>query len=160
MAHSQLCPRTQCLICCVVPAWMMIPARTIPTKNGSRMFACKAILRSAYLTQSSTRAQTSLPITTYSLFISMTPITTGDSKYTSGLTNSLASLKQQTQHKSVEMCAQEWYQHTHRKFIKDPDKQFLLLLIFYIDETGTNVFQQYPLEPLNTKFLSVHSHLQ
>jgi hypothetical protein len=48
----------------------------------------------------------------------------------------------------VEMCAQEWYQQTYQKFIKDPEKQFLLPLIFYIDETGTDVFQRYPLEPL------------
>ena len=50
--------------------------------------------------------------------------------------------------KFVEMCAQEWYQQTYREFITDPEKQFLLPLIFYIDETGTDVFQRYPLEPL------------
>jgi hypothetical protein len=50
--------------------------------------------------------------------------------------------------KYVEMCAQEWYQLTYTEFITDPQKQFLLPLIFYIDETGTDVFQRYPLEPL------------
>jgi hypothetical protein len=50
--------------------------------------------------------------------------------------------------KFVEVCAQRWYRDTHAEFIKDPKKQFLLPLIFYIDETGTDVFQRYPLEPL------------
>ena len=50
--------------------------------------------------------------------------------------------------KFVEMCAQKWYKETYAEFIKDPEKQFLLPLIFYIDETGTDVFQRYPLEPL------------
>jgi hypothetical protein len=50
--------------------------------------------------------------------------------------------------KFVEMCAQEWYKQTYAEFVKDPEKQFLLPLIFYIDETGTDVFQRYPLEPL------------
>jgi hypothetical protein len=50
--------------------------------------------------------------------------------------------------KCVEMCAQKWYKQTYAEFVKDPQKQFLLPLIFYIDETGTHVFQRYPLEPL------------
>jgi hypothetical protein len=50
--------------------------------------------------------------------------------------------------KFVEMCAQKWYKETYAEFISDPEKQFLLPLIFYIDETGTDVFQRYPLEPL------------
>jgi hypothetical protein len=32
--------------------------------------------------------------------------------------------------KYVEMCAQEWYQLTYAEFITDPQKQFLLPLIF------------------------------
>jgi hypothetical protein len=43
--------------------------------------------------------------------------------------------------KFVEMCAKEWCKQTHAECIKDPQKQFLLPFIFYIDETGTNVFQ-------------------
>ncbi len=35
--------------------------------------------------------------------------------------------------KYIEMCAQEWYQQTYAEFIKDPETQFLLPLIFYID---------------------------
>ncbi len=54
--------------------------------------------------------------------------------------------------KHVEMCAQKWHQQTYAEFIKDPEKQFLLPLIFYIDETGTDVFQRYPLEPLMFTF--------
>jgi hypothetical protein len=42
----------------------------------------------------------------------------------------------------------KWCQQTHAEFIKDPEKQFLLPLIFYIDETDTDVFQRHPLEPL------------
>ena len=44
------------------------------------------------------------------------------------------------------------YQRTYQEYIKDPEKQFLLPLIFYIDETGTDVFQRYPLEPLMFTF--------
>ena len=54
--------------------------------------------------------------------------------------------------KFVEMCAQKWYKDTSAEFITDPQKQFLLPLIFYIDETGTDVFQRYPLEPLMFTF--------
>jgi hypothetical protein len=54
--------------------------------------------------------------------------------------------------KFVEMCAQKWYKQTYTEFVKDPQKQFLLPLIFYIDETGTDVFQRYPLEPLMFTF--------
>ena len=50
--------------------------------------------------------------------------------------------------KLVEVCAQKWYKETYAEFVTDPQKQFLLPLIFYIDETGTDVFQRYPLEPL------------
>jgi hypothetical protein len=50
--------------------------------------------------------------------------------------------------KFVEVCAHKWYKQTYAEFVKDPQKQILLPLIFYIDETGTDVFQQYPLEPL------------
>jgi hypothetical protein len=47
------------------------------------------------------------------------------------------------------MCAQKWCQQTHAEFIKDPEKQFVLLpLIFYIDETDIDVFQRHPLKPL------------
>ena len=50
------------------------------------------------------------------------------------------------------MSAQEWYQQTHAEMITDPDKHCLIPLIFYIDETGTDVFQRYPLEPLMFMF--------
>ena len=51
--------------------------------------------------------------------------------------------------KYVEVCMQEWYQQqTCQEYITDPEKQFLLPLIFYTDETGTDVFQRYSLEPL------------
>jgi hypothetical protein len=54
--------------------------------------------------------------------------------------------------KLVEVCAQKWYKETYAEFVTDPQKQFLLPLIFYIDETGTDVFQRYPLEPLMFPF--------
>jgi hypothetical protein len=54
--------------------------------------------------------------------------------------------------KFVEMCAQKWYKETYAEFVTNPEKQFLLPLIFYIDETGTDVFQRYPLEPLMFTF--------
>jgi hypothetical protein len=46
------------------------------------------------------------------------------------------------------MCAQKWYKQTYAEFVTDPQKKLLLPLLFYIDETGTDVFQRYPLEPL------------
>jgi hypothetical protein len=52
----------------------------------------------------------------------------------------------------VEMCAQDWYKETYKEYITAPTKQFLLPLIFYIDETGTDVYQRYPLEPLMFTF--------
>ena len=54
--------------------------------------------------------------------------------------------------KFVEVCAQKWYKETYTEFVTDPQRQFLLPLIFYIDETGTDVFQRYPLEPLMFTF--------
>ena len=54
--------------------------------------------------------------------------------------------------KFVEVCAQKWYEETYAEFVTDPQRQFLLPLIFYIDETGTDVFQRYPLEPLMFTF--------
>jgi len=60
----------------------------------------------------------------------------------------------------VEMCAQEWYQRTYQEFIKDPKKQFLLPLIFYVDETGTDVFQRYPLEPLMFTFAILRNFIR
>ena len=51
--------------------------------------------------------------------------------------------------KYVEVCMQEWYQQqTCQEYITDPQKQFLLPLMFHIDETGTDMFQRHPLEPL------------
>ena len=43
----------------------------------------------------------------------------------------------------VEVCASRWYRSTDQEFIQDHDLQFLLPLIFYIDETGTDAFQRY-----------------
>jgi hypothetical protein len=57
--------------------------------------------------------------------------------------------------KFVEACAQKWYKETYAEFVKDSQKQFLLPLILYVDETGTDVFQRYPLEPLMFMLLGI-----
>ncbi len=44
--------------------------------------------------------------------------------------------------------------------MKDHDLQFLLPLIFYIDETGTDAFQRYPLEPLMFTFAVIRRHMR
>ena len=62
--------------------------------------------------------------------------------------------------KFVEVCAQKWYKETYAEFVTDPQKQFLLPLIFYIDETGTDVFQRYPLEPLMFTFGILRNSIQ
>jgi hypothetical protein len=43
----------------------------------------------------------------------------------------------------VEVFASRWYRSTDKESIKDHDLEFLLPLVFYIDETGTDVFQWY-----------------
>jgi len=57
----------------------------------------------------------------------------------------------------LEVCSCTWYNQTYemlgvaRKKRQDDGhevEQFLLPLIFYVDKTGTDVFQRYPLEPL------------
>ncbi len=60
----------------------------------------------------------------------------------------------------VEVCASRWYRSTDQEFIKDHDLQFLLPLIFYIDETGTDAFQRYPLEPLMFTFAVIRRHMR
>jgi hypothetical protein len=60
----------------------------------------------------------------------------------------------------VEVFASRWYSSTYQEFIKDHDLEFLLPLIFYIDETGTDAFQRYPLEPLMFTFALIHRHIR
>jgi hypothetical protein len=58
----------------------------------------------------------------------------------------------------VEVLASRWYSNTHQNFVKDHLNQFLMPLIFYIDETGTDAFQRYPLEPLMFTFALIRRH--
>jgi hypothetical protein len=60
----------------------------------------------------------------------------------------------------VEVFASRWYRSTDQEFVKDPDLEFLLPLIFYIDETGTDAFQRYPLEPLMFTFALIRRHMR
>ena len=60
----------------------------------------------------------------------------------------------------VEVCASRWYGSTDQEFVKDHDLEFLLPLIFYIDETGTDAFQRYPLEPLMFTFALIRRHMR
>ena len=50
-----------------------------------------------------------------------------------------------------EAYSSTWYKDTYDQCVRKhgtEDLDFLLPLIFYIDETGTDAFQRYPLEPL------------
>ena len=58
----------------------------------------------------------------------------------------------------MEVFAYKWYQTTHKEFVKDKELDFLLPLILYIDETGTDAFQRYPLEPLMFTFALLRRH--
>ena len=58
-----------------------------------------------------------------------------------------------------EVLGTEWYQKTHAKFVKEAN-DFLLPLIFYVDETGTNAFRRYPLEPLMFTFAILRKHMR
>ena len=60
----------------------------------------------------------------------------------------------------VEVFASRWYSSTNQEFITDHDLEFLLPLIFYIDETGTDAFQRYPLEPLMFTFALIRRHMR
>jgi hypothetical protein len=60
----------------------------------------------------------------------------------------------------VEVCASGWYRTTDQEFVNDHDLEFLLPLIFYIDETGTDAFQRYPLEPLMFTFALIRRHMR
>jgi hypothetical protein len=60
----------------------------------------------------------------------------------------------------VEVLASKWYHSTDQQFVKDHDQEFLLPLIFYIDETGTDAFQRYPLEPLMFTFAVIRRHMR
>jgi hypothetical protein len=48
----------------------------------------------------------------------------------------------------LEIHSAKWYQDTYDKLVVDPNHDLLFPLIFYIDKTGTDVMQRFPLEPL------------
>ena len=52
------------------------------------------------------------------------------------------------QQKYNEILGSQWYHDTYTMKIDDPNKQFLVPLIFYTDKTGTDMYQRFPLEPL------------
>jgi len=65
--------------------------------------------------------------------------------------------RQTAQDELLEVCSCDWYKSTYEMLgvarqKKEDDggmvDQFLMPLIFYVDKTGTDVFQRYPLEPL------------
>ena len=48
----------------------------------------------------------------------------------------------------LEINSGKWYSDTYDKLVKDPANEWLFPLIFYIDKTGTDAMQRFPLEPL------------
>jgi hypothetical protein len=67
----------------------------------------------------------------------------------------------------VEVFATGWYRSTHQSFVNNHDLdntnhdfEVLMPLIFYIDETGTDAFQRYPLEPLMFTFAIIRRHMR
>jgi hypothetical protein len=60
----------------------------------------------------------------------------------------------------VEVCASRWFRSTAQAFVQVRNEEFLLPLIFYIDETGTDANQRYPLEPLMFTFAVIRRHMR
>ena len=48
----------------------------------------------------------------------------------------------------LEIHSADWYKDTFRRLVIDPNHDLLFPLIFYIDKTGTDAMQRFPLEPL------------
>jgi hypothetical protein len=76
------------------------------------------------------------------------------------LSERFSRYKATTADSQSEVFASRWYQETHSEFVSDHDLEFLLPLIFYIDETGTDAFQRYPLEPLMFTFAIIRRHMR
>jgi hypothetical protein len=52
-------------------------------------------------------------------------------------------------HEQLEVHSGSWYNRTYDKLITNPKLEVLMPpIIFYIDKTGTDVMQRFPLEPL------------
>ena len=47
-----------------------------------------------------------------------------------------------------EVNSGSWYNEAYAHLIDDPDNEFLLPIIFYVDKTGTDIMQRHGLEPL------------
>ena len=47
-----------------------------------------------------------------------------------------------------EVNSGSWYQNAYNHIISDPNNEFLMPLIFYVDKTGTDVLQRHGVEPL------------
>jgi hypothetical protein len=48
----------------------------------------------------------------------------------------------------LEVHSGHWYDSTYENMVQNPEHDWLFPLIFYIDKTGTDAMQRYPLEPL------------
>jgi hypothetical protein len=48
----------------------------------------------------------------------------------------------------LEVHSGQWYSDTYDEFITNPASDWLFPLIFYMDKTGTDAMQQFPLEPV------------
>jgi hypothetical protein len=51
-------------------------------------------------------------------------------------------------HSVFEVNSGQWYKHAYSHLIKDPENEFLMPLIFYVDKTGTDSLQRHGVEPL------------
>jgi hypothetical protein len=60
----------------------------------------------------------------------------------------------------VEVFASNWCRSTDQEFVTDHDLEFLLPLIFCIDETGTDAFQRHQLELLMFTFALICRHMR
>jgi hypothetical protein len=60
----------------------------------------------------------------------------------------------------VEVHGSKWHRTTDQQFVKDHDLEFLLPLMFHIDETGTDAFQRHPLEPLMFTLALIRPHMR
>jgi len=50
--------------------------------------------------------------------------------------------------RNLEVHSARWYSDTYARLVENPEHDWLFPLIFYIDKTGTDANQRFPLEPL------------
>ena len=110
----------------------VLPSR-VPIDNGSTSFPTFSILSQL------------MDLINSALFQELDNLVVSDN-------NDLSTLFQKFQCKdediNLEVHSAKWYSDTFAKLVLNPELDWLVPLIFYIDKTGTDANQRFPLEPL------------